>query len=154
MGFAEARGDELYPAVCAQSTGQQALVFTIEHTAPLDEEDFVEPACRYWMAEEKQWGGDGCVVIAYDANSTTCSCSKPATFNLGVNSFIPSINVISLQDILNLTPENIAKHPLPAIVIGTVFLVYFVLAYVALKRDPELDLKELHHLVSCFSITL
>jgi hypothetical protein len=114
------------------------------------------PGCWYWDEETEGWNSDGCAVNFNDtryalssATQTVCLCDHLTDFNVKTKKVSASIgaieidlviNTISAQDVARLfTWDNLMAHPLPFIVVASVWGC-FALALVFLHLyDSHLD---------------
>jgi len=97
------------------------------------------PNCRFWNEDTKKWSSSGCYMFENTAEKTICRCNHLTSFNVNAKSVVPKVNVISMNDLLSLTPENIAKQPMGFVVCFIIMSlgVYFLRS--ASVRDRIID---------------
>jgi hypothetical protein len=121
------------------------------------------PGCWHWDEDREGWSEEGCEVNFNDtsyalsaATQTVCLCTHLTDFNIktkkvsasvGVVEIDIAINTISVEDITRLfTWDNLMEHPLPFIVVTSVWG-WFALSLVVLHLyDSHLDRKTIKSL--------
>jgi hypothetical protein len=118
--------------------GDGFIDITIPNNEPVDLTSY-QPVCRYWNESSNAFAFDGCFVRSATSTYTICACTHLTSFNTIAASFVPSINTISVSDILNLTWANIMKHPLPFMTICIVYGSILLIGSLVYYRDKQLD---------------
>jgi hypothetical protein len=62
--------------------------------------------CQYWDEKKLKWSTEGCTVRAYTATSITCACTHTTDFAGFWNYVNPNLNILTIQDIENITKLN------------------------------------------------
>jgi hypothetical protein len=114
------------------------------------------PGCWYWDEDVEGWSEEGCEVNFNDtsyalssATQTVCLCTHLTDFNaktkkvsasVGVVEIDITINTISAEDITRLfTWDNLMAHPLPFIVVASVWGCFFLALVFMYLYDNHLD---------------
>lgn len=128
-----------------------AFIITIPNPSAID--GSFSPVCEYWSPRATGTGGawstDGCKRVSFNTTFTVCSCTHLTMFRskIQMTDFLPSFNTISARDFLNLTPENVRKHPVPLIAICVWFVICAIFFVVAVRIDRIKDkeaMRKLH----------
>jgi hypothetical protein len=112
--------------------------------------------CRFWDERTQNYSSAGCtshvkVPINYDApfyDAATidlqhaivlCNCTHLTQFNVAASDFKPSVNTLSLSDFSRVSWSQIIRHPVPALLVLLVSLIFLMLLPGARSRDRRLE---------------
>ena len=77
----------------------------------------------------KFWSTDGCKLSWHNDSATTCICTHLTSFSVGLSQFEPNINLLEIEDVRRLTISNIIDHPIPAILVVSVWVFCLLLIF-------------------------
>ena len=94
------------------------------------------PICRYYNTLSGNWSTDGCTALWTTGNKTRCGCTHLTSFSLSKSDFEPTINVLSLTELRNITVDNLLKYP-AALVTIIIILCLFWIVIICLPRAND-----------------
>jgi alpha-tubulin suppressor-like RCC1 family protein len=86
--------------------------------------------CKYWDTVHKNWSTNGCSIVNYTATDITCACTHTTDFS-GLLAYItPQVNLLTLQDLENITKLNLDN--MTTVIVVCVMVGVYILGVVIL----------------------
>jgi len=101
--------------------------------------------CQFWNATTREWSSDGCTgTLDRASNSFLCQCSHLTSFQ-GAQEAQPKFNSISIQDIQNLTLDNLLANFVTLAALILVFVIYIAVSIAARYAKKQTGLRVCCH---------
>jgi len=141
--------DDTFDDVCDAAEGRRNESF--EKYMPSDKslkvydgredgtEPFNAPVCQFYDGERKYWQTENCWVVKSCDGKASCHCTHLTEFTIGVEDLIPTVNVLTKDEIRHINFDNIQRYPTVPITVLLLFMVMPILFYmIPVKNDKHL----------------